>query len=316
MSDLRLLCALLAAVLCSGCAEDERHVLAATLTNSIGMELRLVPAGSFRMGTPQDEPGRLDNEGPAHAVRITRAFYLGTTEVTNGQIQAFVDATGYRTDAERDAAGGFGIDFETAEVQQDARVTWRAPGFPGFEPGPAHPAVLLSWQDAEAFCRWLSEQEGRTYRLPTEAEWEYAARAGTRSAYATGNAPRSLRGQANIADATLHAAVPAASWCEAWDDGHAFLAPVGSYPANAWGLHDMHGNVWEWCADWYAKDYYARSPSADPPGPKRGRFRAIRGGGWFNAAAQQRSAQRIYFDPRFRYCLLSGFRVLLETSAR
>ena len=106
--------------------------------------------------------------------------------------------------------------------------------------------------------------------------------------------------------------MPAAHWAERWNDGHAFTAPAGSYGANPFGLQDMHGNMWEWCLDWFEDGYYARAPAVDPPGPQSGGFRSIRGGGWFNASAQNRAAQRVYFDPNFRYCLLSGFRVLLE----
>jgi len=304
-------CAALLALVCA-CGREHVPDRPPFVRNSLGMELRLVPAGTFEMGSASDEPGRLVNEGPPHRVRITRPFYLGATEVTIAQYRTFVEATAYETDAERDTDGGFGIDFETAEVRQDTDVTWRAPGFPGFRPGPDHPIVLLSWQDAEAFCRWLGEKEARVYRLPTEAEWEFAARAGSSTPYSFGSDAAQLRRHANLADASLRAAVPAATWAQAWDDGFPFLAPVARFEPNAWGLYDMHGNVWEWCTDWYAKDYYARTPAEDPPGPPTGAFRSIRGGGWFNGAKQNRSAQRVYFDPRFRYCLLSGFRVLME----
>ena len=282
-------------------------------TNSVGMRFVTVPAGSFDRGPPPGEDGRFDNEGPVRTIRITRAFEIGVHEVTNAQFGAFVADTGYVTEAERDAAGGFGIDFDTARVVQRSGIHWRAPGFPGFEPGDDHPVLLVSWDDAEAFCRWLSDREGRTYRLPTESEWEYAARGGTTSPWWTGDDPDALARAGNLADASLAAAMPAADWCAPGDDGHAFLAPVGSYAPNPFGLHDVHGNVWEWCADWYGSDAYAHGPDADPRGPAVGAFRTIRGGGWFNPPRQQRSAQRIYFHPTFRYCLLSGFRVVCET---
>lgn len=282
--------------------------------NSLGMELVRIPAGTFQMGSETGEEGHVPNESPVHAVRISQPFEMGVHEVTNGQFRAFVEATGYETEAERDVGGGFGIDFERAEVVQDPKHTWQDPGFPDFEPGPDHPVLMISWEDAEAFCRWLSKKEGRTYRLPTEAEWEYAARGGTRTPWWTGDDPRTLQEAANTADRALLARVPMATWAGEWDDGFPFLAPVGSFSPNPFGLHDMTGNVWEWCHDWYRSDYYRSSPKADPKGPEIGSFRTIRGGGWFNDARQNRSAQRIYFNPTFRYCLLSGFRVVREIS--
>ena len=281
--------------------------------NSIGMALARIPAGSYLRGAAPNEVGSHANEGPRRRIRISDDFYLGAHEVTVAQFARFTEETGYRTDAERDAAGGFGIDFTSGLVQQQSGITWRDPGFPGFVPGDDHPVVLISWQDAERFCAWLSKREGRTYRLPTEAEWEYAARAGASTAYAFGDDPQALAQHANVADASLSRALPAVDFAEDFDDGHAFLAPVASYPANAFGLYDMHGNVWEWCSDWFQSDAYVSATAKDPQGPAQGRFRAIRGGGWFNPAAQNRAAQRVYFEPRFRYCLLSGFRVVLET---
>jgi formylglycine-generating enzyme required for sulfatase activity len=280
--------------------------------NSIGMRLVRIPAGEFQMGSTPEEPGHVPNEAPAHRVRITRAFEMGVHEVTNGQFRAFIEATGYRTEAERDLGGGFGIDFERAEVVQDPKHTWRDPGFPDFAPGDDHPVLMISWKDAEGFCRWLSAKEGRAYRLPTEAEWEYAARGGTTTPWWPGADPSALAKAANTADRALRERVPKASWAGEWDDGFPFLAPVGSFRPNHFGLHDMTGNVWEWCHDWYRADYYEGSPVDDPGGPEFGRFRTIRGGGWFNDAKQNRSAQRIYFNPTFRYCLLSGFRVVRE----
>jgi len=294
---------------------DEPH-----LVNSLGMTLRRVPAGRFRMGSEPGERGHRTNESPAHEVVIERDFLMATTETTVGQFARFVAETGHVTEAERDAAGGFGLDWTTGRVAQAEGIDFRDPGFPGFTPGDDHPAILLSWSDAEAFCRWLSEREGRRYRLPTEAEWEYAARGGTTGPWWYGDDPR---GQANVADAALAAAVPAIPRTESWNDGFAFLAPVGSYPANPFGLHDMHGNVWEWCVDRHDATAYARRAAEVPhvdrvapvaaasPGEDPG-FRVIRGGGWLNPADQSRAAQRVYFTPTFRYCLLSGFRVVCE----
>jgi formylglycine-generating enzyme required for sulfatase activity len=293
-------------------SSDDAHLARRHSVNSIGMRFARIPAGEFRMGSPSTERGHRLNERPAHTVRITHDFEMGVHEVTNSQFQSFVEATGYETEAERDFDGGFGIDYATGKVMRDPNHDWRAPGFPGFQRRGDHPVLMVSWADAEAFNTWLSTKEGRRCRLPTEAEWEYAARGGTETPWWTGDNPESLVRGANTADASLRAAMPSASWASSWDDGHAFVAPVGSFRPNPFGLHDVHGNVWEWCGDWYAEDYYAQSPAQDPSGPEMGRFRTIRGGGWFNDALQNRSAQRIYFEPTFRYCLLSGFRVVCE----
>jgi sulfatase modifying factor 1 len=282
--------------------------------NSIGMKLVRIPPGEFEMGSPANEAGHAANEGPVHHVRITRPFEMGAHEVTNAQFRAFAEVTAYETEAQLDVEGGIGlgIDFERAVAVRDVHADWRNPGFPGFLPGPDHPVLLVSWQDAEAFCRWLSAKEGRTYRLPTEAEWEYAARAGTKAPWWTGGDPAALATAANTADAALRTKVPRARWSADWADGHAFLAPVGSFAPNAFALHDMHGNVWEWCLDWYGADTYATSPVDDPQGPATGSFHAVRGGSWWNDAAANRSAQRLSWKPMFRFSLLTGFRVVRE----
>jgi formylglycine-generating enzyme required for sulfatase activity len=297
----------------SAVCSDGGAAAPARIVDSAGLDLVRIPAGEFVMGSPVQEGGRRANEGPPRRVRITRSFYMGAHEVTVGQFAAFVEATGYVTEAERDLGGGFGIDFETGRVVQDPSCNWRDPGFPGHEQSDEHPVMLISWRDAEAFCRWLSHREGVVYRLPTEAEWEYACRAGTTTAYWTGDESTSLNGAANVADRALGDVMPVAERASEFDDGHAFTAPVGSFAPNPLGLYDMHGNVWEWCSDWYDERAYALSPDADdPPGPSSGSFRTIRGGGWLNGPARSRSAQRIYFVPTFRYCLLSGFRVVRE----
>lgn len=290
----------------AGVANTLSHV------NSIGMQLRLIPAGAYRMGSPESEKGRRPNERPLETVTLDRAFLMGAHEVTVGQFRTFVESTGYQTEAERDGAGGFGIDFETGEVVRSSGISWRDPGFPGFEQTDDHPVVLVSWRDADAFCRWLSAIEGRTYRLPSEAEWEYACRAGTSGRYWSGEQSESLHGVANVADASLHRRMPLRENAAPFNDGHPFTAPVGSFRPNAFGLHDMHGNVWEWCNDVY------RDAVSDEPvvvvthEGDRDNFRSIRGGGWLNGPDRNRAAQRVYFGPSFRYCLLSGFRVVVE----
>ena len=130
--------------------------------------------------------------------------------------------------------------------------------------------VNVSWNDAVAFCKWLSRKEGKTYRLPTEAEWEYACRAGTTTRYYSGDDPETLAKVANVADATAKAKFPDWKWTIKASDGYVFTAPVGQFKPNAFGLYDMHGNAWQWCADWYGKDYYGKSPVDDPKGPDTG----------------------------------------------
>lgn len=288
----------------------------ATLVDGLGIRFVLVPAGRFEMGSPVDEPGRRPKEGPRHPVEIERSFWIADRETTVAQFRRFVDATGYVTEAERDADGGFGIDFDTGDVVQDAEVTWRDPGFPpSFRQGDDHPVIVVSWQDADAFCRWMSEREGATYRLPTEAEWEHAARGGTTTRWWFGDDEADLVRHANVGDRALARAAPAFTNVSAGDDGHAFTAPAGAFPANPFGLHGVHGNAWEWCADWHRDDWYRDRPGTSSAGPPAGDFRVIRGGGWLDPPARTRAAQRIWFGPTFRYCLLSGFRVVREVAA-
>lgn len=171
----------------------------------------------------------------------------------------------------------------------------------------------MSWNDAVAFCEWLSRKEGRTYRLPTEAEWEYACRAGTTTAYQHGDDPEDLVLVGNVADGTFKAfkaKFPQRTTINARDD-YIFTAPVGKFRPNDFGLHDMHGNVGEWCADWYDAKYYANSPSADPAGPSSGAFRVCRGGSWNIAAGGCRSACRSRNVPSHRVSNL-GFRLALS----
>jgi formylglycine-generating enzyme required for sulfatase activity len=300
--------------------------------NRLGMKFVLVPSGEFLMGSdespdalaatyPQIERARflkLGDEAPVHRVRITRPFYLEQHEVTVGQFRRFLEASGYRPESEADGTGGYGYnrDYDPATSTRgdafegrDPKYSWRNPGFPQTDD---HPVVNVTWNDAVAMAKWLSEKEGKTYRLPTEAEWEYAARAGTRTHYHSGDDPQSLLAAANVFDADA-----ARNWPR-WEnqaisghDGFAFTAPVGSFAPNAFGLYDMHGNAWEWCADWHGDDYYAQSPVDDPQGPATGNVRVRRGGSWHTWPFYARSAYRNWNAPQTRYTLV-GFRLVRE----
>jgi formylglycine-generating enzyme required for sulfatase activity len=280
------------------------------ITNSLKMKLVLIPAGKFKMGSPAGEKGRNDDEHQ-HEVEITRPFYMGVHTVTVGQFRQFVDEARYRTEAER-GAGGYGYNRETRKLEGGKRkYSWRETGW---KQSDRHPVVNVSFNDAVAFCAWLSKKERRTYRLPTEAQWEYACRAGTTTRFWSGAADNDLRGVANLADQALKEKYPDASWAVPWNDGHPFTAPVGSFKANPWGLYEMNGNVWQWCSDFYDKDYYKHSPKRDPQGPEKATRHLVRGGSWFDNANCCRSAFRSEYDPRFRSDV--GFRVVCATAPR
>lgn len=286
--------------------------------NSIGMKTVQIRSGEFLMGSPESaqqlavamaryEP-RSDwfvGEQPQHRVRISKPFWLGMYAVTVGQFRQFVDATQYRTEAEKDGRGGHGVDPSTGQFGQSPSYGWRNPGFPQTD---EHPVVNVSWNDAVAFCQWLSRKEGKNYRLPTEAEWEYACRAGTTTRYWFGDDAEELPRWANVADALFRGKYPQVRFAAAAGDGHLFTAPVGQFRPNPLGLHDMHGNVWQWCADWFALEYYATSPGTDPTGPDTGTYRVLRGGSWNRSPAVCRSAKRAALVPTDRQ-YYTGFRV-------
>lgn len=307
----------------------------APVTDSLGLRLVRVPAGEFLMGSdespqalarafPHADPKRLrdlSDEAPVHRVRITRDFWLGEHPVTVGQFRRFVEASGYVPESVRDGTGGYGFNpnYDPALTERgdlfegrDPRYSWANPGFPQGD----HPVVNVTWNDAVAMARWLSQREGVTYRLPTEAEWEYAARAGTRTRFPAGDDPAVLLTTANTFDRETALRWP--RWREqagSGSDGFPFTAPVGSFAPNAFGLYDMIGNVWEWCADWYGEDYYARSPLDDPPGPASGQVRVRRGGSWHSWPLYSRVAFRNWNTPETRYVLV-GFRLLREQGAK
>ncbi len=315
---------------------DEQSSPSAAVENSLGMKFVLVPAGEFLMGSdespdvlskdyPQYERRRvqeLGDEAPVHRVRITQPFYLGQFEVTVGQFRKFLEASGYIPESVADGTGGYGYnanydptksDSGDAFEGRDPKYSWHNPGF---VQGDNHPVLNITWNDAVALTKWLSEKEGVKYRLPTEAEWEYACRAGTRTRYANSNNPESLIKIANIFDAD--AKEYWSRWAQFALSGHdnsAFTSPVGSFAPNSWGLYDMHGNAWEWVSDWYENDYYAKSPIDDPQGPTDGIVRVRRGGSWHTWSLYARSSYRNWISPNSRYSLV-GMRLVREVVER
>lgn len=317
-------------VLLAGCATPQ------FTENSLGMRFVRIPAGTFLMGSdespenlahdfPQYDPARfrmLGDEAPVHRVNITRDFDLGQHEVTVGQFRRFLAASGHVPESVADGTGGYGYNpaYDPAQSARgdafegrDPKYSWRNPGFPQDDD---HPVVNVTWNDAVALAAWLTGREGVRYRLPTEAEWEYACRAGTTTRYSSGDDPAGLARVANVFDAAAAAHWPQwRAYALPAHDGHPFTAPVGSFAPNAFGLHDMHGNVWEWVADWHADDWYARSPSDDPRGPATGAVRARRGGSWHTWPFYARCAFRNWNSPQTRYVLV-GIRLVREVAAQ
>lgn len=274
------------------------------VSNSIAMKLIPISAGKFRMGSRRnraeiaqqfsgsrytEDPDDFSDEYPSHAVEISRPFYISAFEVTHGQFADFVEDSKYQTDAETNPAGG-GAAYPNSGYASDdeAGLNWRTAA----QNSIAHsrrkdqslnsrdlPVVHVSWNDAVKFCKWLSEREGYSYRLPTEAEWEYAARGGTKGMFNTGDDVRQLKHRANVPDAARRICFGPTDYPSLQsNDGYCGPAPVGSYQPNAFGIFDMHGNVWEWCSDHYSPTYYRNSPVADPICGTNSLFRVVRGG--------------------------------------
>ena len=215
-------------------------------------EMVVIPAGSYQMGSPSYEQGRHDTEGPVHEVTIAMPFAIGVYEVTVAEFGRFVDETGY-------SAGSSCWTFDgDNEWVDSAGWHWRNPAF---GQSGRHPVACVNWNDAQAYVEWLSRQTGEEYRLPSESEWEYAARAGTSTARPWGEGESGQCRHANGGDASIKERYadwkPVVASCR---DGHVHTAPIGSFAANGWGLHDMLGNVWEWTEDCYNRSY-AGAPS-------------------------------------------------------
>jgi len=268
-------------------------------------EMVVIPAGWFQMGTA---PGEEEREGlsepfrnrslPQRQVQV-RSFSAGRFEVTRGEYRIFAEATGHRDD------GCFvwtGSGFEL-----DQSRSWRNPGY---RQDDRHPVVCVSWNDAVAYAGWLSQKTGRDYRLLSEAEWEYAARAGTATARFWGDDEEAGCVHANGADLTTAAQVPGANgWPLArCSDRYAYTAPVGSYRANAYGLHDMLGNVWEWTQDCWNGNYVGAPTDASAWAAGDCSLRAVRGGSWEDAPLGLRAAYRVG-SPNVIRVYIRGFRV-------
>jgi formylglycine-generating enzyme required for sulfatase activity/WD40 repeat protein len=291
--------------------------------NSLGMSLVLVPPGEFTMGSAPEQIaaakksagqenegdlnwtlGRIEAEAPAHRVKIRRPFLVGATEVAVGQYRRFVEATSYVTETER-FGGGHSISKEEQDPNKK-NLTWRTAA------SEESPVGNITWNDAVAFCNWLSEREkmrscyrgdeqgdwtlsaaGDGYRLPTEAEWEYACRAGTTTQYGFAD------------DASTFARHGWSAKAESFSGSQT----VGGKAANPFGLYDMHGNVEEWCHDWFSPNYYGQSPPDDPTGPASSDHRIRRGGAADSPIVRCRSAFRGAYPPHYRFGNL-GFRVV------
>ena len=280
-------------------------------TNALGMEFVLIPAGEFSMGdtlSPEEADKRwpggnvewYQDTHPRHAVTLTKPFYLGKCEVTRGQFARFVADSGYKTDAEK---AGKAYGHKAGRWGYQKGYSWKNPGFPQTD---QHPATGVSWNDAKAFCGWLSAKTGRTYGLPTEAQWEYACRAGAECIWPWGDDEKGAQGNANVAGEDEDV-----KWTDKFTgvrDGYTFTAPGGSFAPNAFGLHDMIGNVAELCADWYGDGCYANAPPSDPTGPGEGRDRILRGGSSRGHPRDCRCAYRSWIEPWFADSLV-GFRV-------
>jgi formylglycine-generating enzyme required for sulfatase activity len=241
------------------------------ITNEIGMKFRLIPPGTFLMGSPEDEEDRREDEHQ-HEVTLTRAFYMGVYPVTQAEWTSVMGSNPSCFSSSGDGS-------DEVSGQDTSRF----------------PVENVSWDDAQDFLGKLNASHGMSgvrYRLPSEAEWEYACRAGTTSPYSFGSALRDS--DANYGNAIGH---PSA---------------VGSYGANGFGLSDMHGNVWEWCQDWYDEDYYSSSASEDPAGPSSGSSRVFRGGSWLSNDGRVRSSLRTHYTPGTLNNGVIGFRVVAD----
>ncbi|MEI7683636.1 MAG: formylglycine-generating enzyme family protein [Planctomycetota bacterium] len=267
----RLFCLVLAATLASSfpiVAQDTKTP-PKEFTNSIGMKFAWIPPGNFVMGSPKEEEYRLNNE-TQHKVALTKGFYMGVYTVTQEQWETIMgdNPSVYRGEKGFNPAGDPFPARSKKDKDKDKKNL---------------PVENVSWADCQEFNKKLKEKDKKPYRLPTEAEWEYACRAGTTTPYHFGETITTEQANFNGKPKNFTGRSPGKS------------TPVGSFPANAFGLYDMHGNVWQWCQDWYGP--YPRNDAIDPQGPESGKQRVLRGCHWFFGPGNCRSAYRHMYDP-------------------
>jgi len=280
-------------------------------TNALGMKFVLIPPGEFFMGSSDEEVERalaaateqkvggtdkriIVTEAPKHRVVLTKPYRLSATEVTVGRFRRFVKSSGYVTETERLGGGNTHRRTAPTEYVFDPKISFEAPGYPVTDDSPV---TQVTWNDATAFCRWLGDETKSVCRLPTEAEWEFACRAGTTTEFSCGDDLQTLHDYA---------------WFR--NEQNVGAGRVGTKAQNPFGLFDMHGNTREWCSDWYGAAWYKKSPTADPKGPATGTSRVLRGGKWRNQPTFLRSAYRFEFVPTYRSQFF-GFRVVSEVAA-
>src|SRR5262245_51793706 len=281
---------ILAGALAAVATAQPAPTLRLDLGGGVQMDLVLVKAGSFEQGSTDGEPGRGADEA-RRQVTLTRDFYIGKHEVTVRQFSRFVQETGYKTEAEKGTSGGFGWDGKA--LVQSPRYHWRDPGYPVSD---EHPVTIVTFDDALAFAAWLQRRAGREVTLPTEAEWEYAARGGSRGSFPSGEAEKAAR---------------LVGWYRA--NASTGPQPVGQKQPNGYGLYDTAGNVSEWCRDWYGP--YLPGPVTDPLETRQTLSdrprRVLRGGSWLRPARDLRAAARYRNTPGSRNAD-NGFRVVVS----
>ncbi|MEI6233890.1 MAG: SUMF1/EgtB/PvdO family nonheme iron enzyme [Planctomycetota bacterium] len=298
---------------------ENENELMIDLGKGVTMDFVRVKAGTFQMGSDDSDADASPDEKPAHTVKISRDYFIGKYPVTVGQFRRFVDETSYRTEAEK-AKGGYTLVNKDWKIVESA--SWKNPGF---DQSNDHPVVLVSWNDTQAFLQWACTQAKREVRLPSEAEWEYAARGSKNVKYPWGNYFDGTK--CNHADLTLkNSGLGNDAWTySTTSDGYVFTSPVGRFDNASWcGARDMSGNVWQWCQDKYEDKYYQSRPNldVDPKGPSTGykvkgsfddvetEARVLRGGSWFYLPSICRSAFRLRIAPSYRFTFY-GFRCVL-----